>query len=117
MGANTGRKVFEIACGVQLYGKLRCKHKVLGRQIEISLRHRLIVITVTESIFFNKYKNVSIILITQKKNSVVGASLYLPKVDSSFCKRTHMLQEQGSSLRQADSLVNCWSLQMLIHAS
>ena len=70
------------------------------------------VIIVTESIFFNRFVTKCFYYLNHGQKTPSSASWYLPKVDCSFWKRTHMLQEQGSSLRRILRFIvsdcKCW---------
>jgi hypothetical protein len=106
MRTDTRRKVFEMACGAQLHEKLRCKHQVVRRQIEISVRHRLIVIIVTESIFFNEY-NKSFYYLHHRQKKLRRRRKLVPS-ESRFFRLQEDAHAAGTrKFYEADSSVNC----------
>ena len=107
MRTDTRRKVFEMACSAQLYEKLRCKHKVVRRQIEISLRHRLVVIIATESIFFNEYNKSFYYLHHRQKKKIRRRRKLVPSDSRFFLLQEDTLAAGTRNFSEADSSVNC----------
>jgi hypothetical protein len=82
----------------------RTESYVVGRQIEISQRHWIIVIIVTESIFVNEFITKCYIILITDKNFVVGKMILSES-------RLFLLQEDTHAagtrrFSEADSSVN-----------